>query len=57
MDYLLTIKIPIDAENDDKARKTSIHILKWLSILDGTVTLYEIVDNKPVRRVLVKEKK
>lgn len=58
MNYVLTIKIPIEAKDDNDARKEVIHLpfLKWLATSDGTITLHELKENIPIRRVIIKEK-
>jgi len=55
MDYILSIKIPIDARDDEDARRKSISYLKWLSATEGTVGLYDVTDNSN-RKVSIKEK-
>lgn len=59
MDYILTINIPLHCDDDDKARQLTISNLKKLmpSSKDGTVSLYEIENERPVRRVVIKNKK
>jgi hypothetical protein len=53
MDYILSIKIPIDAKDDEDARRKSISYLKWLSATDGTVGLYDVTNNSN-RKVAIK---